>query len=236
MDINPPILENCTLLQACEWIAFGWEPMEKVYEDAICRDKSKLGECSKNEHNTIILSKEIVNAMNLLKVVLYEKKLIAYGFESIGIREKYQKDIMHSNFDFDDMYCYEFDDSIKNIDIDSSDISFDFKCNVLIVGFQHYKDIQINFNELKKLFPFNEKSKIIKDSDCKYKTVYMQIMEEVIIEENLSNENQRKKEVLKDIIMDKMKKYNLPESNNLASSMATLIRNPESQSGRKSKK
>ncbi len=29
--IEVKILNECTLLQACEWIAFKWEPMNNVY-------------------------------------------------------------------------------------------------------------------------------------------------------------------------------------------------------------
>ena len=68
-----------------------------------------------------------------------------------------------------------------------------------------------------------------------YTTQYIDIMRQVIDEENISNDNQGKKDALTAVIAKKMECRDLPPSKNLAKSMATLIRQPESQKGKRKK-
>lgn len=93
-----------------------------------------------------------------------------------------------------------------------------------------YTNIRIDFTKLLSVFPgINRKQKNT------YKSDYMQLMDEVINQEHITDKNQSKKTVLKDIIIQKMKEKKMRPSDKLADAMATLIRQPSSQGGRNKK-
>ena len=74
-----------------------------------------------------------------------------------------------------------------------------------------------------------------KKNTDEYTTSYLDIMHQVIDEENISNDNQGKKEALTAAFVTKMESCGLPPSKNLAKSMATLIRQVDSQKGKRKK-
>ena len=94
----------------------------------------------------------------------------------------------------------------------------------------------IKFSEIEPYYKVEkniEKSRMKVASNCdgNYMTPYMEIMFEVIKENDISEENQGNIDSLKVSITEKMLKRNLPKSDKLVSSMATMVRLPEAQSG-----
>lgn len=94
----------------------------------------------------------------------------------------------------------------------------------------------IKFSEIEPYYKVEkniEKSRMKVSSNCdgNYMTPYMEIMFEVIKENDISEENQGNIDSLKVSITEKMLKRNLPKSDKLVSSMATIIRLPEAQTG-----
>ncbi|MDR1691339.1 MAG: hypothetical protein LBR35_00655 [Rickettsiales bacterium] len=238
MNIEPEIFKDCNLSQACEWIAFKWKPMDKMFEEAIGRNRPD-GALSNNRGLTLKrdyvnteyqeYAKEIIKAKNLLKILLYKKEIVATGLpyyqipnnatqlemENLLVKMNKRIDITH--------FPINFELSTHNSQLHEEDSRF-----------PSYTQVQINFEDLKKVFPAKKEPKL--KSQLSYTTPYLDIMLEVIEEEKITNENQDKKDRLVGIIKSKMKELNLDESKNLANSMATLIRNPESQGGKNKKK
>ena len=93
-----------------------------------------------------------------------------------------------------------------------------------------FSDIAIDFSELSSIFPGYTRKQ-----PNKYKSEYMLLMEDVINQEGITDKNQSKHDILTDIFKQKLKAKGIRESNNLASAMATLIRQPWAQAGRKKK-
>lgn len=101
----------------------------------------------------------------------------------------------------------------------------------LVCDDKRYENAEISADELHTFFPtpiFPHHSRHL----CDYSTPYIEIMYEVIIEEQISNENQGKATSLAEKFKEKMKKRGLNVSNNIANAMATIIRQPSSQRGK----
>ncbi|MDW2974441.1 MAG: hypothetical protein R8M70_00055 [Alphaproteobacteria bacterium] len=218
--VDVEILDKCTLLQACEWIALQWEPMSDLYEqyDGRIRPQHPLFaglDLDITTNPTIDWDKyksAITKAKAALKIALIQAQLVATG-----------------------TYIPEHtDESMRN---ERDDIEFQpfFTLDVnnnrfLLDGKPIYTNICIDFTKLLSVFPgINRKQKNT------YKSDYMQLMDEVINQEHITNKNQSKKTVLKDIIIQKMKEKKMRPSDKLAGAMATLIRQPSSQGGRNKK-
>lgn len=90
-----------------------------------------------------------------------------------------------------------------------------------------------NKGEIIKNFPSNKVAVNGIETTNDYTTPYLEIMKCVIKQENINAKNQSKIEYLKDIIRQKMQEFGLPRSQKLCESMATIIRLPESQNGRR---
>ena len=100
-----------------------------------------------------------------------------------------------------------------------------------------YVDVRLNFDDLQKDFG-NKTTKDDKTDICTktgYTTPYIDIIFSVINSQNISQEYQGKVEHLKDVIKTEMRNRELPESDNLAGAIATIIRLPESQRGKAKK-
>ncbi|MDR2933786.1 MAG: hypothetical protein LBU68_00700 [Rickettsiales bacterium] len=216
MNLEIEILEECTLLQACEWIAFDWKPMSEMYENAIGRVRPMFDVILKREYD-----QSIERAKNLLLVALYQGKIIP----------KYN-DFMWS--------------SIENKILNNDDMQIILNGNDLCTSNSLFfperrkgkaSDIcipvKINFEELQKFFP--SKKKIVPNESLSYTTPYLEIMNEIIAEFKITQDNQLLKKQLIDPIKEKMVNKNLPKSDNLANVMATLIRLPDMQNGRAKK-
>ena len=211
------VLDTCTIQQACEWIAFGWEPMKPAYEE-YC-EHIRPTDTKSPEFQEYEL--KIKKASTALRIALIQNRLNVVGTRlhtsgSLRPLGSFQMSFNPEAIDFMDDYTF----NIYNNDILNSK-------NEIVA--QH---VSITFDELKSIFPHQESLNQTKGT---YKSVYMLIMEETIQEEHISDKNQSKKEVLKEIIIQKMKKYRVPESTKLADAMATMIRQPNSQKGRRKK-
>lgn len=71
LNIKPKILNNCTLRQACEWIAFGLPPIS--YDDAVVIGRGNERDDA-NEYG-----EDFTKARSLLKVALKEGLIEAKG-------------------------------------------------------------------------------------------------------------------------------------------------------------
>lgn len=214
---NIEILDTCTLRQACEWIAFAWEPMKQAYEEYsehIRPTDSKSPEFQEYEQ-------QIKKASRALRIALIQKQL-----KIVGVR-------LHTSGSFRPLGSFQISFNPESIDF-MDDYTFDINNNNILNTQNEIvaQYVDIKFDELKSVFSHREPKKQTKDV---YKSTYMLIMEEIIQEENISDKNQSKKEVLKDIVIHKMKQYKVPESTKLADAIATIIRQPNSQKGRRKK-
>lgn len=221
--IEVKILNECTLLQACEWIAFKWEPMNNVYEQYEGRIRPRnpifdinLGDNPKPSIEWDKYRDGLAKGVAALKIALCQKQINAVGrffpekntpLGSAPLQPE------RTVIDFEEFFS-----------LDTTD-------NQIIVGNDPiFYDILISFTELVSIFPGQNRKHF-----NTYKSEYMLLMEEVINQEGITDKNQSKQELLKDIIEQKMKDKGLPESNKLADAMATLIRQPWSQKGRNKK-
>lgn len=221
--IEVKILNECTLLQACEWIAFKWEPMNNVYEQYEGRIRPRnpifdinLGDNPKPSIEWDKYRDGLAKGVAALKIALCQKQINAVGRffpeknTSLGSTPLQPE---RTVIDFEEFFS-----------LDTTD-------NQIIVGNDPiFYDILISFTELVSIFPGQNRKHF-----NTYKSEYMLLMEEVINQEGITDKNQSKQELLKDIIEQKMKDKGLPESNKLADAMATLIRQPWSQKGRNKK-
>ena len=128
--------------------------------------------------------------------------------------------------------------SDKQITIsEQSDVKLFVEDNIMdfVCDDKRYENAEISADELHTVFPtpiFPHHSKHL----CDYTTPYIEIMYEVIIEEQITNENQGKVTALVEKIKEKMKARGLQVSNNIAETMATIMRQPSSQRGKRNTK
>jgi hypothetical protein len=241
-------LDKCTLLQACEWIAFKWQPMLPIYEDVSGRNQPSPFD-SDAPHN-----KSIKIAANHLKLTLYQKDIIARGkpefmdipddldsghmgaYTGTKCAYEYAKNIKNVNFVAQRPDDSGIDDrgriEIKNI---PQDVSLNAGANNITINLIRYVDVEIDFAELQRAFPDNAAS-ATRPEIGSYTTPYINVMLEVIQEEKLSPENQGKAEYLATVIREKLEKLGVRASDKLSTAMATIIRLPESQEPWKKKK
>ena len=218
--VDVEILDTCTLLQACEWIALKWEPMSDLYEQYTGRirpqhpllaginfDLTTKPSIEWDKYIPVINQAEAA-----LKIALTKTQIVASG----TYIPEHTDESMHN--ERDDIEFQPF----FTLDVNNN--------RFLLDGKPIYTNIRINFTKLLSVFPgINRKQKNT------YKSDYMQLMDEVINQEHITDKNQSKKTVLKDIIIQKMKEKKMRPSDKLADAMATLIRQPSSQGGRNKK-
>ncbi|MDR0726956.1 MAG: hypothetical protein LBF37_02730 [Rickettsiales bacterium] len=249
MEISVEFLEKCTLSQACEFLAFGFEPMLPIYEDMVGRNVSRAEMMSVDDyvndfHNNYYDSK-LFDAKAELTVALYQKLLTAKGipdfeneiFEGSDILSKAEFAGKKLAYDYEKAINSSFQSKINITDIPAN-VYIDVNKNEITTKSLLYKEVEIDFSELQSLreeLSESEPEKHKLKPELSYTTPYIDIMLEVIAEQKITEDNQGKKEQLKSEIMTKLTKHHL-ESGNLAGVMATLIRLPESQKGKAKKK
>lgn len=203
--IQYEVLKDCSLLQACEWIAFGWEPMKPVYEKAIGRYRENYYDFKFLSQTEYIDRDEIREAQNILKCLLYSNKINATGilFKSVDFDlEVKPTSLKRQNL----TEIKEYIDDFQIIFYKSALACY----NTIDKDWTIAKYVEINFEELKKVYPRKKIVSTTIDKDKKdkteYKSFYLQLMLEVIKEEKITKNNQSKQEVLKDIFVNKLKK------------------------------
>ena len=216
------IFENCTLQQACEWIAFKIPPMEQIRANAQGFKRYTL--LSPDFENPSILSsfelhfatqadkdysKQIYDAAAKLKLALYDGDINAFGVVSTPDKQPQHQQITN----------------IPNT------VKLDIGKNTIQINDTTYTDIHIPFRDLKHAFHPTYAETAFNDIEKRYSTPYMEIMVEVINELKITDTNQPLKKILTDVIIQKMTEHGLRPSQSLTEYMATIIRLPESQKG-----
>lgn len=216
------IFENCTLQQACEWIAYNIPPMEQIRANAQGFKRYTL--LSPDFENPSILSsfelhfatqadkdysKQIYDAAAKLKLALYDGDINAYGMVSTPDKQPQHQQITN----------------IPNT------VKLDIGKNTIQINDTTYTDIYIPFQDLKREFHSRHSTTAFNAIEKRYSTPYMEIMVEVINELKITDTNQPLKKILTDVIIQKMTERGLRPSQSLAEYMATIIRLPESQKG-----
>ncbi|MDR1697125.1 MAG: hypothetical protein LBR41_02820, partial [Rickettsiales bacterium] len=77
MSTDVEYLDKCTLLQACEWIAFGYKPRLAIYEAAATPPRPSPYESNQLKIEKYL--KDMNDAKNKLKLALFQKTIIAKG-------------------------------------------------------------------------------------------------------------------------------------------------------------
>lgn len=224
--LEPTISERCTLRQACEWIAFGWEPMAQPDENALSEKRIRETKEYTEKLTDAAAKLKIALAKDVLpstegSPIFFNHNVSTFGAETKEIVEvSYEGELWTpmklSNFNFELML-------VENM------IKVPFKREQE----KGYADVLIVFGELKDVF-----SKVLGRRDLKptYLSPYMEIMIEVANELKITENNQPQKKALVDVFKKQMKKYGLKESGNFADYMASLVRLPASQKGGRKKK
>lgn len=177
MDLKPEILDKCNLLQACEWIAFGWEPMKPIYEHAIGRRRFNM---IKPDGNRIVIdggseqlsyNENINSALGKLELAIYTKQIIAYGITDFGLEiqktdDTYLKTINNARFMDKDIVLNKEEQELYNFISNKpkvfpiEDVSENFNTNIITNEMSTgdtfmgaYHNIEIEFSILKKVFP-----------------------------------------------------------------------------------
>lgn len=222
MKHKTEIFENCTLQQACEWIAFKIPPMEQIRANAQGFKRYTL--LSPDFENPSIFSslelhfatqadkdysKQIYDAAAKLKLALYDGDINAYGVVSTPDKHPQHQQITN----------------IPNT------VKLDIGQNTIQINDTTYTDIYIPFRDLKHAFCPTYAETAFNAIENRYSTPYMEIMVEVINELKITDTNQPLKKILTDVIIQKMTEHGLRPSQSLAEYMATIIRLPESQKG-----
>lgn len=222
MKHKTEIFENCTLQQACEWIAFKIPPMEQIRANAQGFKRYTL--LSPDFENPSIFSslelhfatqadkdysKQIYDAAAKLKLALYDGDINAYGVVSTPDKQPQHQQITN----------------IPNT------VKLDIGKNTIQINNTTYTDIYIPFQDLKREFHSRHSTTAFNAIEKRYSTPYMEIMVEVINELKITDTNQPLKKILTDVIIQKMTEHGLRPSQSLAEYMATIIRLPESQKG-----
>lgn len=221
--VDVEILDTCTLLQACEWIAFKWEPMDKVYEEYEGRVRPDnpiftihSGLDPKPSIKWDDYRDALIKAKAALTIALLQEKIKAIGKPTLTKETS--------------LGALSFQAKLEVVDFEKS-FSLSLKDNRIYDGDTIvFYDTFVDFSALTTIFPGRSRKQ--KNT---YQSEYMTLMKEVVEEEHISENNQSKHTVLKDIFIKKMKEHNLPASDKLADAMATLIRQPWSQKGRNKK-
>lgn len=222
MKHRTEIFENCTLQQACEWIAFKIPPMEQIRANALGFKRHAL--LHPDFETTPIFSeialrfttqadkdysKQIYDAAAKLKLALYDGDINAFGVVSTPDKQPQHQQITN----------------IPNT------VRLDIEKNTIQINDTTYTDIYIPFRDLKHAFCPTYAETAFNAIEKRYSTPYMEIMVEVINELKITETNQPLKKILTDVIIQKMTEHGLRPSQSLAEYMATIIRLPESQKG-----
>jgi hypothetical protein len=261
MALELKYLDKCTLLQACEWIAFKWRPMLPIYENASgrVRPKAELIYNEKtgcNEQGDAVYHKynnAIIQARNLLSAHIFQKAIRVIGVADLDSFKEQEKQAQ-SGLTLPEKYHGDSNERLKSArksiaklsKLGDKPIGIDFPIDGELHTYDNtivfndkgtqvaYKNIVIDFAELQRELPDTD-APLVRHAIGAYTTPYINIMLEVIAEQEIANDNQSKKELLKNIIADKMAVAGLDKSDKIADAMATIIRMPESQKGRAKK-
>lgn len=118
---------------------------------------------------------------------------------------------------------------IKNLD---NSMIMDINRSSIGCNNEMHLNVGVLYDEVIKCYP----SIVNSDSGLNsYTTPYLDIIKEVIQQEHINNENQSKATSLASTFHNKLKLYGLPDSDKLATAMATIVRLPESQNRHKKK-
>ena len=221
------IFENCTLQQACEWIAYKTPPMDLIRANAQGFKRYTL--LSPDVENPSILSsfelhfatqadkdysKQIYDAAAKLKLALYDGDINAYGMVSTPDKQPQHQQITN----------------IPNT------VKLDIGKNTIQINDTTYTDIYIPFQDLKREFHSRHSTTAFNAIEKRYSTPYMEIMVEVINELKITDTNQPQIKVIKELILQKLNEraiwgQNGKPSVSLAGHLATAVRLLESQKG-----
>lgn len=198
------ILDTCTLQQACEWIAFGWEPMPPKYE-AYCNhirphnpnDISSLDSFFETPPEPTYkwdkYSGDMHRACSKLTIALLQKEIIAYGNQKAYKKYFPSAEKQAINFGNDDVLDYQHN-QIK------VELLGEISPNDLLIE----ENIEINFNQLKRVFPHEGQEQSRKTFKLTYEeddSVYLYTgnLQKTLIKKFAKNDN-KSKEVIKYIM------------------------------------
>ncbi len=237
--LEPEILEKCNLRQACEYIAFGWEPLEEIYEKLECRNRQIDNYDAEIEQARLKLILAFIKG----GLSLYANK--GYFYSDINGDEKSE---IHEEVDiFEPLEKFFLNELYLDPNININENCFfygyldrentgDYSC---VSKYESFVFCKVNFIELKDLFSRKSIPSVNYGSPFSSKEIYtspyIEIMLEVIKEQKITKQNQMIKKQIVYLLEEKMKTKNLPTSKNLAEAMATLIRLPQSQKGKANK-
>lgn len=244
MQIDYEILNECTIRQACEWIAFYEQPKLDIYYEMPGGNRPNATNSSPEvvaKYNA-----KISDALVLLKIALFHKHIVAHGTPDLENKVFDDADIAaHSEFTSVELrHNHEYKTGLLELhsfDILNvpSDVKLDIEKNEIVTHGMRYKNIEIDFTDLMDTFyPDDEEDATppVRPEIGSYTTPYINVMLQVIEEEKLSSENQGKAEYLATVIREKLEKLGVRASDKLSTAMATIIRLPESQEPWKKKK
>lgn len=201
--------EYCTLSEALHWIAYKAESEDLSAEFLFMhQDKLKTAE---QKFKFYVSQRKLE--------ILAQKKIKPTGYAAFmpTIQARMPSELLEPE---------------KTLEFMEDRVWLDTATNSIIYKNNTYKNIKVSCGDLLKIYP-DKKQALINDDNDFYKSDYMQLMIDVIIQHGINEENPLKVEALKQIITDEMRNRHLPESNKLASAMATLIRPLNAQGGRK---
>ena len=177
-------IQYCNLLQACEWIAFGYVPMDKIHSDAEYGRRPELIADGFDEANWLgadkwlnptepqkeyarkiyAASSKLIRAIydhsvTILGATKFQRNIYSCGQQYVKSIEalSYGRDVMT-----DELYnCLKNDSPVSEIKNFSENINIDIINNTLHSGSDNYFDICISVAELRNAFP--RKPKIAKE-------------------------------------------------------------------------
>ena len=240
--LKPYKLSKCNLIQALEWIAFGYEPVRpedevlegrKTAREALFQVKNNKIHKSLASRDNITYIQKIHRAMALLSKQLIKGKLTFNSDSSLhGLLWDDEKENMNLT-------------SLENFNANVSEISASNNYQdiyVYVLG-NNYSDecwvfykVSFSTKKLKKAFPnpvVLNNSQPVNPSTLKreYTTPYLDIIDELIAEKFYKNPKLVLKDNLTEAILEKAKQKGIKLSRTLADRMATIMRTEEQGKG-----
>lgn len=218
---NVPTPEWSGLLQAIFWIAFDESPVEPGYEFLVHGHEIDIKERLAFEPD------KIAEAKKALLFVLKREKLIAHG--------RLGKKPDHPQYSW---YCRKYREHEMGFTRVPAKLwspcGLKLKQETLKYDGGEFVEVRFKTVELYRAFDENYETPVANDvaqsAAPAYETPYMMLMRMAIQEFGISNDNQVKKEMLLNWLMQQ-KIGDRHLTRNIADSMATLVRLPESQRG-----
>ena len=239
---TPEILSECSLIQAMEYLAFGWEPLNEDYENALDNPRKRLPYFSYKEPDLWdgpeLSEKRYITEMKKAEAkvkILLKKEFPFYAY----VYENYSdddKEHLEKNGRTYKLLSKEFPYCLHQYNID-----FDEDCGITVmnlskdsISLARFGIISFDFQKLKEIIEDTkepETKAATAPANSSYTTPHLTLINTMISKGYVTAENQPLAKNLQKDIEKEAKALNIKISNKLKEAMSTILRLPETHKG-----